>query len=256
MSEAEERVFPASRSRRQSLRRRGDVVAASWLQCALPVAVGLWMVECFGGHWVEQFRMVLDQELRSGIQVTWSSPQAGDMFARVSVAFARVAWPLAIVPWSIGIGVRMLQTRFLFTWEAVRPDSERLGIFAGFRRMGAAVTGGNLKRTLLQCLVAGGICSAVIWAMWADKTGRFSWTAGEEAVSGFLVIGFRPLRILGFCLLLVGLADLVWQGVAYERRIRMTSQEVREELRNSERNSNSPGAAGPRASEVQFAPSR
>ena len=256
MNAAEERVFPASRSRRQSLRRRGDVVAASWLQVALPVAVCLWMMECFGTQWVEQFRMVLEKELQSGIRVTWNGQQAWETLGRMAVALASIAWPLVIVPWSIGIGMRMLQTQFLFTWISLRPDPERLSLFAGFRRIGTAVAGRSMGRTILQCLVAGGICCAVIWTMSGDRPCQISCTAGEGVSPGILDFGVRPIRVLCFSVLLVGLADLVWQGVAYERRIRMTAQEVREELRNSERNPHGTRGAGQMTAEVEFTPSR
>jgi flagellar biosynthesis protein FlhB len=256
MSGAEERVFPASRSRRQSLRRRGDVVAASWLQVGLPVAVCLWMMECFGGGWFEQFRLVLGEELRSGIELSWNGQQAWDKGMRVAVRLASVTWPLVFVPWVTCVGLRLLQTRFLFTWETLRPDQERLSFSAGFRRMGAAVAGGNMGRTILQCLVAGGICAAVGWAMSGDGPARWSWATGEGVVQGLLDLGLRPFRILGFSLVFVGLADLIWQGVAYERRIRMTAQEVREELRNSERKANGRVAGGQMLAEVPPAATR
>lgn len=256
MSDSEERVFPASRARRQALRRRGDVVSTSWLQVALPAAVCLWMMECFGEEWIEQFRRVLQQELQGGMQVIWNGQHAWSTFARVSMGLVKIAWPLVIVPWSIGIGVRMLQTRFLFTWQALRPDPERLSFFGGLRRMGSAVAGATMRRTLLQCLIAGAVCCAVVGTMAGEGPGPFYWIAGDGAAPGLLESGFRPIRVLCGSLLLVGLADLVWQGVAYERRIRMTAQEVREELRNSERNPQGPRGAGQMTAEVQFSPSR
>ena len=77
-----------------------------------------------------------------------------------------------------------------------------------------------------------------------------------RSVQSLLDLGVRPIRLLGVSLLIVGLADLVWQGVAYEKRIRMTAQEVREELRNSERRANDATVPGQMATEVQAAASR
>lgn len=256
MSAAEERVFPASRARRQLLRRRGDVVAASWFQVALPVVVWLWMMDQFGGQWFDQFQRVVDEELRSAVQVTSRGQQAWDHLVRVAVSLAEIAWPLVVVPWATCIGVRICQTRFLFTWESLRPDPERLSFVSGFRRMGTTIVGGNMGRTILQSLVAGGICGAVVWAMSGDVRNPISWISQEGAIQGLLDSCLRPMRTLCFSLMLVGLADLVWQGVAYERRIRMTAEEVREELRNSERNPNGPRGAGQMSAEVGMSPTR
>jgi len=256
VSAAEERVFPASRTRRQSLRRRGDVAAASWFQVALPVVASIWMMDHFGGQWFDQFQQVLDQELRNGLQVTWQAQQAWDQLVRVAVTLAGMAWPLVVVPWATCLGARFFQTRFLFAWGALRPDPERLSVFSGFRRMGTAIFGRSMGRTILQSLVAGGICGAVVWAMSGDVHNPGSWTALEGAIQGLLDSGLRPMRTLCFSLMLVGLADLVWQGVAYERRIRMTAEEVREELRNSERKSNGARSSGQMTVEVEMSPSR
>jgi flagellar biosynthesis protein FlhB len=220
------------------------------------MGVWLWMMECYGASWFEQIRSTLGEELRGGIVVSWNAQQAWSRGVGIAMKLAGVAWPLVIVPWATGVGVRLLQTRLLFTWETLRPGPERLNLFSGLRRMGAGLVGGSLGRTVLQCLVACGIGGVVGWSLSVNGASRLTWTAGEGAVQGLLDLGLGPIRSLGFSLLTLGLADLVWQGIAYERRIRMTAQEVREELRNSERTANGSKGAGQKSAEVQPAPAR
>lgn len=254
MSGSEERVFPASRSRRQSLRRRGDVASPSWLQEGLPVVVWLWMLGSFGAKWFEQFQLVLSEELRITTSMSWNAQLAWQRGMTGLVRLASVIWPMVVIPWVACVGLRLLQTRLLVSWEAVRPDLGRLSLVAGFRRFGATRAMGNLGRTFLQCLIASGICLLVGWEMCMPGPCGTSWGAGAGAVQAVLGQGIRPIRLLCSCLLLVGLADLVWQWVAYERRIRMTAEEVREELRNSERRSKGTTGAGHQTTEVHPAP--
>jgi flagellar biosynthetic protein FlhB len=220
------------------------------------MAVWLWMVGSFGGKWFEQVRLALSDELRSGPVMSWDAEQAYERGMRVLGRLVSVALPMVIVPWGTCVVLRLLQTRLLFSWEVVRPDHARLSLSAGFRRMGSTVALGHLGWTVLQSVIALAICLLVGWEMCGNGLARVSWTAGEGAARGLLDLGLRPIRLLGFSLLIVGLADTVWQGVAYERRIRMTAREVREELRNSERRSNGATGAGQVTTEVHAAPGR
>ncbi|MFN8855493.1 MAG: hypothetical protein ACK50P_08010, partial [Planctomycetaceae bacterium] len=77
MSESAERVFPASKRRRQMLRQQGDVASASWLSGAVSLAVAVCLVEAWGGGWWAEWRQLLHQELQRGWALNLSGQFVG-----------------------------------------------------------------------------------------------------------------------------------------------------------------------------------
>ena len=235
MSESAERVFPASKRRRQLLRQQGDVASASWLSSAVSFAVALWLIEAWGAAWWAEWQQVLHQELQRG----WSSELTGNgvwlRLLSLARTLGKTVLPLVLLPWGAAIGVRLCQTRLLFTWSPLRPDWSRLGFPGGWGRLFGMGWGSSLGRGIIQLAVTAGLAWGVIHALDLRLLALESGNSASSVVEGFLGFVRSPIHILGVGVVIVGLADLAWQVIAYERRIRMTSEEVREEIRQSER---------------------
>lgn len=248
MSESAERVFPASKRRRQMLRQQGDVASASWLSGAVSLAVAVCLVEAWGGGWWAEWRQLLHQELQRGWALNLSGQFVGIRLIALAEDLGKAALPLVALPWLAGVGVRLCQTRLLWTASPLHPDWSRLGFPGGWHRLFGQGWGSSLGRMTVQVAVTAAVVWGVVQSLDSSQLTPVSQVGDVGLVDGFFGFLRSPVRILVIGGLIAGVADLAWQTLAYERRIRMTAEEVREEHRQSERQKPSRSGAGNLAS--------
>jgi flagellar biosynthetic protein FlhB len=131
----------------------------------------------------------------------------------------------------IGIGASLVQTGFLFVPSRVMPDFSRLSPLKGVQRIfsmaGVMRLGFGLFKVLVIFIVAG----AVLYS----RRGDLIRVADLEtaAIGYFLLdIGLKTALWIGVALLVLALFDYAFQRMRHDRDLRMTHQEVREELKN------------------------
>jgi flagellar biosynthetic protein FlhB len=117
--------------------------------------------------------------------------------------------------------------------ELALPDPARLSPGAGFRRIVSVNGAVNLAKAVLKILVVLAIAAAVLWSV-----GRAAVATPDLAPLDILWFAGTGLRRLFLAMaaalaVLAGL-DFAWQRWRYERSLRMTRQEVRDEQRETE----------------------
>jgi flagellar biosynthetic protein FlhB len=125
----------------------------------------------------------------------------------------------------------VLQVGLLWLPDRLSPDFSRVSPWSGLRRIfslaGTSRLGFGLVKILLVSLVAG----VVIWRRWNDVLRS---SALDVAQIGQFVVDISLQTMLWVALLLVVLAilDYALHRWKYEQDLRMTHQEVREEMKN------------------------
>jgi flagellar biosynthetic protein FlhB len=125
------------------------------------------------------------------------------------------------------------QSGLLLTWKRLTPKPERVSPVSGFKRLFSADALSRLALGLLKVAVVTGIAYLTL----AGRLGTVLsagglHTRGVLGLSAELVYDLA-LR-LGAALLLLGLVDYLIQRWRLERQLRMTKQEVRDELKRME----------------------
>jgi flagellar biosynthetic protein FlhB len=150
----------------------------------------------------------------------------------------RIAYPLAVVLLPIlgllmlgGILSSVFQVGLLWIPDRLMPDIGRVNPMAGMKRIfslsGAARLGFGLVKVLIVSIVAG----VVIWRRWDDVLRASGLDVGQ--LGGFLVdISLQTTLWVGFALLLLAIIDYGLQRWKFEQDLRMTHQEVRDEMKN------------------------
>ena len=230
---AGERSEDATPRRRGEARERGQVARSADLGAALLLLGALWMLNTWGpglldhllaiqGHWLERLaRPHLDA---NGVRAL-----AWEVIASFGLALA----PLLLGLLLAGVAVQLLQVGFLFTTVPLMPEWDRVNPLSGFGRLFSL---GALVRLAMNCLKLG----AIGWVAWVTVAGQLPAleamssrsAASILALTGGMVtlLGIR----IGFCLLFLGILDYGWQRFDYERGLRMTKQELKEEMRRME----------------------
>jgi flagellar biosynthesis protein FlhB len=124
-----------------------------------------------------------------------------------------------------------LQVGFLWVPERLAPDWSRLSPLAGLRRIFSLTGTMRLGFGLIKVIVVSIVAVAVLWQRWDDVL-RAS-ALDIPPLARFLVdISQETMLWTGLALLILAIFDFALHRWKHEQDLRMTHQEVREEMKN------------------------
>lgn len=218
-----ERREPPTSRRRAEARKKGQLFRSPELILAATL-LSLYLFIRFVGP-AEAQRLVATSRdfFRDAAGMSWE-----EGMRRGGWLLVRLSFPLAFLAFFSTLLFGFLQTGFYFSSAGIRPV-----LFSGWRRLLSAqplldLGKGMVKFVLLlgvTLLTLRGRKEDLLALLFADPVGAARETA---ALADRLV-----LRLGGVLLLVAGL-DFLYQRWAYERRLYMTREEVREELKETE----------------------
>ena len=225
-----DRTIPATPRRRRDARRRGEVARSRDLRTAgqlLLASAGLWFL--FD-------RLVAGlADLVHGSLVT-PAPRRLDIDSVVAWSDRLGGWaleivlPVLLIPVVAVILADLVQTGFVWAPSAVAPRWERIDPFGGFGRIVSADGAARLIGGVLRIALLAGVAAWFIGDRWNELASTATLPIRQLLAS----IGRAVLELMALSagvLLLLGGLDFLFQRWQFERRLRMTAAELREERR-------------------------
>jgi flagellar biosynthetic protein FlhB len=131
------------------------------------------------------------------------------------------------------VAVNLAQVGFLFVAEPMAPNLDRIDPIAGLGRMFSARSVARLLMGLLKVVLVGIVVTLTIWAERSRLVGLLGHGFEEIVKYGtgmMLTVALRAVLVL----LTLAILEYGYQRWQYERDLRMSKQEVREELKRFE----------------------
>lgn len=230
---AEERTLPATPRRRQKAREEGQILRSRELSSTAVLVGGGAVLFVAGGSLYHQIVSLLSNGLSLSTQDMFNTAamfrhclDLAGAGAMVLAQFFSVVM-LCAVAGSIAIGGWSLTAKRIF------PDSSRLNPIEGIRKLLSAQGLGELAKSIVKLLVVAGISALVLWRDY-PRIDSLLLASPRDAV----VDAGRMLVHLFLCVaaatVLVLLVDVPLQIYQYSKQLRMTPQEVREEMKETE----------------------
>ncbi len=129
----------------------------------------------------------------------------------------------------------MLQTRFLFSIKALIPDLNKINPLEGFKKMFSLRTVFEFVKSLIKITIIAYIGYVSVMKAWPNlfAMSQQSLENSSIALGNFI---YRLLMEIGLALLVIGILDIYYQRWEYERSLRMTKKEVKDEMKDTEGN--------------------
>lgn len=141
--------------------------------------------------------------------------------------------PLIISILIIGVLSNYLQVGVIFTGEPLLPKLERINPITGFRRIFSWKALAELIKGILKAVILGYIIYVTLKSHWKDYLPLMD--QGIRGILEFLGrMGFKIGLRASLALLLLAFLDYGFQKWQYERSLRMTKEEVKEEYKEHE----------------------
>jgi flagellar biosynthetic protein FlhB len=181
------------------------------------------------GFLVDHCRNQLGRQPALAVDSQWAVGQWNAVLGSLAV---RVAPILGLVCLA-AVAVNVLQGGFLLLPERIAADFGRLSLWAGFRRVFSAASFARLGFGVLKLATISVAAGALMYREVNNIFGLAGLAPPALAGRAAGIVLSIALK-LGGALLLLALLDYACQWWRHERDLRMTPQELREELRNLE----------------------
>lgn len=133
----------------------------------------------------------------------------------------------------VGVASSLLQTGFVFATQPLTPDLSRLNPLAGLRRLVSLRSLVEMVKAGLKLVVVGWVAFVVLRDRATDMMGLLGGDLRATAAVPFWAVFDLALRV-GLIFLALAVFDFVYQRWEQEKRLRMTREELREELKRTE----------------------
>lgn len=228
----DDRTEKATPKHRKRAREKGQVARSPDLGGSVVVAVGLLTLSLLGPGIVEDgaaaFRLVLGDVANPGY-ATSASGLEGLMRSALSV-IALTVGPVAGACMVSGLLANVAQVGFHPTPHALKPDFRRLNPASGLRNIFGPNAVFEALKAIAKVAVVGAVAALALLpglTGLAADVGISPYALGRLSGKSALAVAQRA----AFAYLFVGILDYAWKRRRHERAIRMTKQEVKDELR-------------------------
>lgn len=133
----------------------------------------------------------------------------------------------------LGAGTTLLQTRLLVSAKGIAPQLARLSPLAGAKRIVSPENLVEFLKSVAKLAVLAGAAAAVLWDAPARLMHAAEWDPGTLLMVA-VADSFRLLLALLLALGAIGVLDVAWSRWRHGQRLRMSRQDIREEMKQSE----------------------
>ena len=234
MADRSSKTEQPTQRRLEKAREEGQFPAAREFVGALQFMVFLGLLGLGGAHWWAQFRQTTRWLLARAFAGGWGAADLAHIAWRL---FWQHLLPLALGGMGVALATlafRLITTRFGFSLKKLAPDPARLNPFAKLRELPRQ----NLP-SLLQAVI---LLPLFLWAVYAMARHKLeeilalplgSVESGARFIGGSLLELFWKAAGL---FLVFGAVDLARQMHRYKQDLRMSKQDIKEEMKDLEGN--------------------
>ena len=225
----------ATPKRRRDERKKGNIFFSNDAVSVAVLLVGLatlFLTAAGAASAIHQFF----RQCFSLAQTQRELPTAGDLsnlLVEFLWFFVRTAGPLMAATVIVGIAATFFQTKMLVSGESLKPKFSRISPLQGFKRLFSLRSLVEALKGLLKIL----ILLYIIYHFLAGVVNVFTkylFTDLESACAHLLDLAFQMSMQIAVAYVVLAGADIFYQWWDYERQIRMSKQEIKEEYKQME----------------------
>lgn len=229
----QEKTEPATPHRREEARKKGQVARSTELNSFAVLFLGTLFLLFAAPSMTRDLALLLRELLGNVGAAPGSATQYVHTLTQIGLRVLVILAPLFLMVMAVAIVVNGAQVGFRVAPEALQPKFEKFNMAKGFKRLFSRRSLVELIRDVLKLTIIG----TVAWfAVRAEMDGFISLSESDtSAILSFT--GWAVFRVgvkIVIALLALALGDFAFQKWDFERSIRMTRHEIKEEFRQQE----------------------
>lgn len=230
----DERTEDPTPKRIKEFRDRGEVAKSQELGSVAVLFAGMAALMLTGPRGAER----IFQQTTLRLQYAHTGDFEIETMQRTAIQFmstiAEVIGPIVLIVMAAGVAVNLAQSGWLVSWEAVQLKWDRLNVFNKFKEIFlSSRTAFEGLKTLMKLVVIGvplGYAVVDELIIVPGIMGMSAMQLGVHAANGAMRVSTKVAALL----ILIGAMDFAYQKWSLNRRMKMTFQELKEEMKDSE----------------------
>jgi flagellar biosynthetic protein FlhB len=230
---AGEKTEKATPKKRQESRNKGQVAKSAEVPTAL-IMLGVFLLLYFIGNWItENFLILFQHSLTEYIQWDITENNISTMFREVTLEAAKSTFPLMIIALVAGVFGNYLQIGFLFATDPLKMKLEKIDPIKGFKRIFSIRAIVEFLKSVFKIVIVSFIAFSFIWYR-IDEIFLLSQKGIGNALVLIATITFQIGISVAIVLLFLSILDYLYQKYDFEKNIRMSKHDVKDEHKKSE----------------------
>ncbi len=231
--DAQEKTEPATPRKREEVRKKGQVAKSSEVSTALILLlvfillyfVGEWMVTRFENLYIKSLSQYIHQEL--------SPVFIHDLFRSLTLEAFVIAAPVMAMALVAGLAGNFIQIGFLFTTEQLKFKLERIDPIKGFKRIFSIRSLVELLKAIFKVVLIGTVV-IILLMLHREQLFQLAQVPLRQSLAVIAKYTFQVGLGVAVALLFLSLLDYLYQRYEFEKNIRMSKQELKEEHKRTE----------------------
>lgn len=229
----QDRTEPATPKRKREAREKGNIPRSIEINSALVLLFGTGLLyltgRSFGATVVKAMKGILAN--LSAIEIRPDS-MPSLVLAGIQVVGSALA-PLVAVLMVVGVLANCAQGGVVWSAEPLNPKLSKINPLSGFKRMFSARSIAELIKGLIKIVIVGVIGYTTIKSRF-DEFYLLIDQQASQIISFAVNVGFAIIFRAGVALLVMAILDFLFQRYEWEKNLKMTKEEVKEEYKQTE----------------------
>lgn len=233
MAEKDGKTEKPSPKKLKDSRKKGQIAKSQDLTSAVTFVVFTGASAFLGPYILKQGFLYLRVYLSEGLSVNGMENSLGNIGMKAILFTLVLAGPFLAIGFMASLVASMLQTGFLFSAEAIKFDIKKINPVSGFKNMFSKKT----MFTLLKNIMKLGLIFWMAYLMISSSINHIvnASNIGTEKLFFLVMELVKSLGVqLGIVLLVLGMADYIYQVYDYRNGLKMSKQELKDEYKESE----------------------
>ena len=229
----QEKTEQATPKRREEARRKGQVARSNELSSLAILMAGLLAMLGLGSYVYSNLTAFMIDQFSNGVAVQLTPLNLPTYLFTWSTSYVRIVFPFVVLLVIAALAVNYAQVGVIFTATPLEPKANRISPLQGLKRIFSSRGLVELVKGLFKVTV---VTIITYWTI-ADEFNDFVALVDmgvpqilDSSGSVLMTLGFRICTVL----MILAIFDYLFQRFDYEKNLRMTRHEVRQELKQQE----------------------
>ncbi|HYK74486.1 MAG TPA: flagellar biosynthesis protein FlhB [Pseudoneobacillus sp.] len=228
-----EKTEKATPKKRQDARKKGQVAKSQDLNTAvllIAIFLFLWMS---GEYLLGLLLNLFKHSYQEYLLMNLTEQNVFSLFMVIIREMATFLAPILVIAMVAGIAANYAQIGFLFSTEAIQMKLDKINPLQGFKKIFSLRSLVELFKSILKISFVGAIAFGVLWKR-IDDILVLSQKSLWDALAN---VGTITVQMGLFCsvgLLFLAILDYLYQKYDFEKNIRMSKQDIKDEYKNVE----------------------
>ncbi|MBP2240143.1 flagellar biosynthetic protein FlhB [Cytobacillus eiseniae] len=230
---AGEKTEKATPKKRQDSRKKGQVAKSQDVNTAI-VLLGVFLFLLFAGSYLKDIIInLMKHSFQEFMLLELTEVNVYTVFLTILKELVVLLAPIMAVAMISGVAANYMQVGFLFSTETIQPKLEKLDPIKGFKRIFSVRALVELLKSMLKIGFVGLVTFMVLWSR-IDEILILSQLSVGAALATIGGLTVQMGIFASAALLFLSSLDYLYQKYDFEKNIRMSKQDIKDEYKNIE----------------------